>query len=89
MNGKQGVALALTVIIAVGIFMFYSNKISDLEFQPGVTEFEAYRTGQPSSYQIQTYIERAGQERLYLSGGVLIIGLFSTVLLRTKKKREA
>ena len=36
MNGKQAIALAVTVILALGVFLYYGQKIDDLRQQRDV-----------------------------------------------------
>jgi hypothetical protein len=103
MNGKQAVALLLTIVIALGIYMFYGQKISDLQIQADAI---------PPSYQMQSTLsiargepqpeqysgvskemllalaDKANTERIFLSGGVLIVGLIVTASLRTRTRTE-
>lgn len=106
MNGKQAIALAVTVILALGVFLFYGQKIDDLQQQKDVArsglhdpaEFYRYINSEDGSVanpftgvtkgEVQTYIDSAQKERIYISGGIILVGLIVTYALKTPQKRK-
>lgn len=105
MNGKQAIALAVTVILAVGVFLFYGQKIDDLQQQRDVarevlsineigrqfyvnSEGELNRYNGPTKSEVQSYIDSAQKERIYISGGIILVGLVVTYALKTPQKRK-
>jgi hypothetical protein len=105
MNGKQAIALAVTVILALGVFLFYGQKIEALQHQKDVardvssieeigrqyyvdSEGELNRYNGPTKFEVQSYMDSAQKERIYLSGGIILLGLVVTYALKTSQKRK-
>lgn len=83
MNGKQIIAIAVTLLLALGVFIYYGAQITDMR-EDWLANRDATTVG--GWFSPTAVLEQElDTERKIIAFGIIAVGAGVTAVLRTKK----